>query len=269
MLYKQKRLNRLFNKSGKIILTPLDHGVTMGPISGLENIGNKIESLLSSKVDSLVLHKGLIINNYSKLTNRDTGLIMHLSASTNISLNPGFKTQVATVDEAIALGCDGVSVHVNIGDKYENQMLKDFASISKECNQKGMPLLAMMYARGNNITKENDVIYVKHLARIAEELGADIVKVNYTGDIESFSDVISSCSIPVIIAGGSKIDEFNFLSMVCDAITAGASGISVGRNIFQSKNLELLIKSCIDIVHNGKSLNDLPFKSIEEMSTSI
>lgn len=268
MIAKQKRLNRLFNKSGKIILTPLDHGVTLGPIDGLQNIGDKIESIIDNNVDALVLHKGLIVNNYSKLCNPNTGLIMHLSASTNIGINPGYKVTVATIDEAIALGCDGVSIHVNIGDKNESKMLESFSSISKECNEKGMPLLAMIYARGDTISKENDVKYIKHIARIAEELGADIVKVDYTGDVESFSEVIKSCSIPVVIAGGSKMNEYEFLCMVNDAMNAGASGISVGRNIFQSDNIDELLMHCNEIVHNGKSLNELIFKSIEKLKNA-
>jgi predicted phospho-2-dehydro-3-deoxyheptonate aldolase len=263
MIGKEKRLNRIFNKSGNLILIPIDHGVTLGPIKGIEDVNSKIKTLTKTGIDSIILHKGLIKNNYNQLCSSELGLIMHLSASTTIGTLQDYKVNVATVDEAIAMGCDGVSIHVNIGGSNEDKMLKDFSNISKACYEKGMPLLAMMYARGECVKNGNSTKNIKHIARVAEELGADIVKVSYSGDIDSFAEVIDGCSIPVVIAGGDKIDEKEFLQMVSDVMKLGARGISVGRNVFQSDNINYLLKRCNEIVHNN-NLNGIDIKSIEE-----
>ncbi|MGL5087830.1 MAG: 2-amino-3,7-dideoxy-D-threo-hept-6-ulosonate synthase, partial [Clostridium sp.] len=178
-----------------------------------------------------------------------------LSCSTNVGGFDLKKIRSASVDEAIAMGCDGVSIHVNIGNEAESYMLEDFANISEECSKKGMPLIAMMYARGPEIENEYDVKYVKHIARIAEELGADIVKVNYTGDIEGFREVVQGCQIPVVIAGGEKQDNIKTLIMINDAMIAGARGISIGRNIFQQEDKELILKAIKDIVYNRADID--------------
>ncbi len=113
-------------------------------------------------------------------------------------------------------------------------MLADLGALCSEANEWGMPVLAMMYARGPKIENEYDPDVVAHCARVGVELGADIVKVNYTGDPESFSRVVDGCCVPVVIAGGPKLEsERDLVQMVYDSIQAGGSGLSVGRNIFQ------------------------------------
>lgn len=255
MLGKSKRLNRIFNECGNIIITPLDHGITVGPIVGLENMDETLGEIVDLPIDSIIAHKGVIRQNYDLLSGRKLGLIMHLSCSTTIGGFDLRKIRSASVDEALAMGCDGVSVHVNLGNESESYMLEDFANISEECMKKGMPLIAMMYARGPKIENEYDVKYVKHMARIAEELGADIVKVNYTGDIESFREVVEGCQIPVVIAGGEKQDNIKTLRMINDAMIAGAKGISIGRNIFQQEDKELILKAIRDIVYDRVDIN--------------
>ncbi|HEX3043534.1 MAG TPA: 2-amino-3,7-dideoxy-D-threo-hept-6-ulosonate synthase [Bacillota bacterium] len=251
MIGKIKRLNRLFNNSGNIILIPMDHGVTLGPIKGLSNMKQSIDRLIKNGADSILLHKGMIMHNYNLLRDKNIGLIMHLSGSTSIGANPDYKIITGSIYEAISMGCDAVSIHINIGTNKEPEMLKDFAQISSECYKYGIPLLAMIYIRGGKITNEYDKNLVKHAARIGAELGADVVKVNYTGDIESFHEVVDSCPVPVIIAGGEKInDDVLIFKMVADAIQAGAKGISIGRNIFQHENIEVMLKIMSLIIHN-------------------
>jgi class I fructose-bisphosphate aldolase len=115
-----------------------------------------------------------------------------------------------------------------------------------------MPVLAMVYARGPKIKDGFGPEVVKHCARLGEELGADVVKVPYTGDIESFSRVVESCCIPVVIAGGPKMENLrDIVQMAYDSIKAGGSGLSVGRNIFQSDDPSLLVKALHGIVHEN------------------
>ncbi|MDI6887713.1 MAG: 2-amino-3,7-dideoxy-D-threo-hept-6-ulosonate synthase, partial [Candidatus Thermoplasmatota archaeon] len=238
-LGKKIRLERIINReTKKTVIVPMDHGLTLGPIKGLVAIKETIAKVAEGGANAVILHKGIVQLGYRGY-GRDLGLIMHLSGSTSLG-SPNYKIQVAYVEEAIKLGADAVSVHVNIGSEREFEMLKTLADVSKECSKWGIPLLAMMYPRGERIKKEKefDVELVKHAARIGAELGADIVKTNYTGSVETFKEVVKGCNVPVIIAGGPKMDnDAQVLEMVKGAIEAGASGVAIGRNIFQHSNI--------------------------------
>jgi len=135
---------------------------------------------------------------------RDIGLILHLSASTSIGPDPNEKVLVNTVTNALKMGADAVSIHVNIGADSEARMLADLGRIAVECMEWGMPLLAMMYPRGKKIENEYQVDYVSLAARVAAELGADIVKTVYTGDPDSFREVTRGCPAPVVVAGEAR-----------------------------------------------------------------
>jgi DhnA family fructose-bisphosphate aldolase class Ia len=136
-------------------------------------------------------------------------------------------------------------------------MLRDFGYISKHCQEWGMPLLAMMYTRGPHIENEFDVKVIKHAARVGAELGADIVKVNYSGTPESFQDVVRGCPVPVVIAGGEKMEtDEQILEMVRGAMDAGAGGISIGRNAFQHKTPDKITRALCSIVHLNSSVEE-------------
>ena len=120
-----------------------------------------------------------------------------------------------------------------------------------------MPLLAMIYTRGPKIKNQFDVAVVKHAARVGAELGADIVKVNYTGSTESFKEVTSGCPVPVVIAGGEKMGtDKEVLEMVEGAIKAGSAGVSIGRNAFQHEDPIAIVKAISSVVHKNVSVGD-------------
>jgi class I fructose-bisphosphate aldolase len=154
------------------------------------------------------------------------------------------------VEDAIRLGADAVSVHVNLGDENERYMLESLGGITTRAAEWGMPVLAMMYARGPKVENEYDPEVIAHCARAGMELGADVIKVPYSGDIKSFAHVVESCCVPVVIAGGEKMEsDFDLLRMVHDSIQAGGAGLSVGRNVFQHKNTPRLVRALNYIVH--------------------
>ena len=135
-------------------------------------------------------------------------------------------------------------------------MLADLGRVAEACDNWHMPLLAMVYARGPQVKNGYEPAVVAHCARVGVELGADIVKVPYTGDIESFSDVVSGCCVPVVIAGGERMESTRqILEMVHDSLKAGGAGISVGRNVFQHPNRVALVKALRAIVHGGASVD--------------
>ena len=254
---KAVRMERIINReTGNTVIIPMDHGVSMGPIPGIINIRESIDRVANGGANAVIIHKGLVRHGHRQ-GGKDVGLIVHLSASTNLSPKPNSKVLVCSVEEALKLGADGVSVHVNLGDMNEDKMLEDFGKVSERCLEWGMPLIAMMYARGEHIKNPYDPDVVAHCARVAAELGADIVKVVYTGDPESFRKVVEGCPIPVVIAGGPKMNnDMEILEMVEGAMKAGAKGVSIGRNAFQHENPEKIVRAIAAIVHEGMSARE-------------
>jgi class I fructose-bisphosphate aldolase len=254
MIGKLIRMARLMDRdSGKFLILPLDHGVTVGPIHGIKNLKEIVNCAANGGATAVVEHKGMVEAGY-RGKGKDIGLIVHLSASTNLTPYSNTKALVGNVEEAVRLGADGVSVHVNIGDINEREMLSDFGKISREAKKWGMPLLAMIYPRGDKIENSYDKELIAHAARLGAELGADIVKVSYTGDIESFKNVVECTPVPVVIAGGEKMDsDIKVLKMVEESIIAGGAGISIGRNIFQHRNPQKMIKALSMIIKQGKT----------------
>lgn len=238
----------------------MDHGVTVGPIQGLTNMQNTVTQLTQGGADAVLVNRGIA----KTVDTQNTGLIIHLSGITLLCPEPNNKTQISTVKDAVRLGADAVSVHVNVGAKNEQNMLATLGKVACECDDYGMPLLAMMYPRGPNIKDPHNVEVVAHAARLGAELGADIIKTNYTGNPETFKQVVDSCPVPVIIAGGAKIDTTkDLLQMVKDSITAGGAGLSIGRNVFQHENPKNITKALCGIVHCGLTV-DKALKFLEE-----
>ena len=250
------RIERILDRNTKkTVIVPMDHGVSVGPITGLINMGETVDRVAEGGANAVVGHLGLPLHGHRKY-GKDIGLILQLSASTNLSPDPNNKVLVNTVQNALKMGADGVSVHINVGAENEADMMKDLGMVAVECMEWGIPLLAMMYPRGSKVEHERDVECVKLAARVAAELGADIAKVPYTGDQESFAKVVEGCPIPVVIAGGSKVDDRQTLEMIRGAMDAGAAGISMGRNVFQHTRPQCLVRAASAIVHQNCSVDE-------------
>ncbi len=262
MLGKQIRLQRIINRNtNRTIIVPLDHGLTAGPMPGLVDMHGTVSQIAEGGADCVVMHKGAVGKGFrpsgGPSSDTDIGLMIHLSGGTALAPDSTGKILVASVEDAIRLGADAVSVHVNIGNNTEAQMLADLGHISSKAAEWGMPVMAMVYARGPQIKDEYDPKMVALCARVGMELGADLVKVAYTGDIDSFASVVQGCNIPVVIAGGPKLDSTeSFLRMVHDSLEAGGAGLSVGRNIFQHSCVADLVRVLRDLVHNDMPLKD-------------
>jgi len=248
------RFRYLFHRrSLRAFVVPMDHGISMGPIPGLYDMAETVRQMAGTGVDCVIVHKGLVRSIAPVLRKApDIGLMVHLCASTSQAPDPNEKQLVCTVEEALALGADGVSVHVNIGAATEGQMLRDFADVAEQCRRLNVPLLAMMYARGPRLRVQFSEAFSSHCARVAYEIGADLVKVQYTGDPASFARVVQSVPIPVLIAGGPKMsNDREVLEMIQGALDAGAAGISIGRNVFGSEHLGPLCRTIGSMLHEG------------------
>jgi fructose-bisphosphate aldolase/2-amino-3,7-dideoxy-D-threo-hept-6-ulosonate synthase len=239
------RLARILN-DGKMLCIPMDHGISNGPIKGLEDVHSIIYRCSSAGLSCVLVNKGII---KSMPRPPNIGLIAHFSASTSIGPAPNRKILIGSVEEAIRLGADAVSLHINIGSKEEPEMLQKLGVISDKCDEWSVPLVAMMYPRGENIKNPHDPEIVAHAARVGAEAGADIVKAVYTGDPDSFKRVVRSCPVPIVIAGGPKASTDKEILEMCEgAMTSGAKGVTFGRNIFQHKNPPAIVRALYKII---------------------
>ncbi len=257
MIGKAIRLERIINrKTKRTIIVPMDHGMSVGPIKGLDNLVAMVDLVAEGGANAVLGHLGLPMYGHRK-SGKDVGLIIHLSASTSLGPSPNSKVLVTMVEEAIKIGADAVSVHINIGDENESDMLQTLGAVSYDCREWGMPLVAMMYPRGKKIENEYAVENVKIVARVAAELGVDIVKTNYTGSIESFKEVTRGCGAPVIIAGGPKKGtKEELLQVIKDSLEAGGAGVAIGRNIFGASNPTKVTRAIYRVVHENWEVSE-------------
>jgi predicted phospho-2-dehydro-3-deoxyheptonate aldolase len=257
MIGKEIRLERIIDRnSGKTVIIPMDHGVTVGPVEGLADMRTTVSKVVAGGANAILMHKGIVRTGH-RGAGKDVGLIIHLSGGTSLSPDPNAKELVCTVEEAIKLGADAVSVHINLGAETDKEMLGQLGFVSEQCLEWQMPLVAMMYTRGTKIKNEYDLANVKHAARVGAELGADIVKVVYTGSVESFKQVVQGCPVPVVIAGGEKMDsDEDIFKMVDGALKAGVTGVSIGRNAFQHKKPDKMVEALSKMVHEGAGIEE-------------
>ncbi|MDO8871919.1 MAG: 2-amino-3,7-dideoxy-D-threo-hept-6-ulosonate synthase [Methanoregula sp.] len=248
MIGKDIRIERIMDRNtARSVIVPMDHGFSMGQIDGLTDMTKTISEVSDGGANAIVLHKGMVKRGHRR-HGRDIGLIIHLSGSTSMNPDPDDKVQVCTVEEAIALGADAVSIHINLGAPNESKMLEIGAKVAKDCNRWAMPLLTMIYPRGKGIDPFS-AQSVGHCVRVAEELGADLIKTNYPGDPEAFKKIVKSCSVPVFIAGGEKCADLESLKIIREAVRAGGAGVCVGRNAFQREDTRTFVKALCRVVH--------------------
>jgi len=246
---KHRRLGRLFNpNSGKTVMVPIDHAFTMGPVAGLEHPEQLINILVRLGVNAVIGHKGILKLFHKSLAS--TPFVFHLSGATNLAEDPGYKALVGDVEAAVAMGADAVSIHVTVGHPQEREMLGDFGRVSSQCDRFGMPLLAMVYLDRTVTTTGKGVSPELHAVRVAQELGADIIKIADPGNTDLLSEIVASLQVPVVVGGGSRQDNPTFIQRVSGMMATGIDGVAVGRNIFQSPDIESDFSDLCAAVHN-------------------
>ncbi len=252
---KRIRLSRLIHRtSGRSIIVPMDHGASMGPLDGLTNLRNSAVrlQLAPGLVQGVVLQRGAMHHlDTIFLSSSSPARVLHLSGGTSLDPNPGTKSLVAQVEDALQTGADAVSVQVNLGAPGESTMLRDMGTVASACERWNMPLLAMMYVRRDGIasTQVADVMFA---ARVAAETGADMVKVSCPATGERMREVVDGSFIPVLVAGGEFAhDPSRTAQIVRNAIVGGAAGICVGRNVFQAQHPAETLQMLASIVHGS------------------
>jgi len=240
----KNRLSQIIKPdTGKTVMLAVDHGYFLGPTSGLEEAGKTIKPLLPY-ADSLMLTRGVLRAEVDP--GISTPIVLRVSGGNSIlGEDLSKETITVSVKDAIRLNVSAVAMSIYVGSKYEHQTLKNLATLVSECEEYGIPVLAVT-AVGKEMVR--DARYLSLACRIAAELGAHVVKTYYC---EDFQKVVKTCPVPVVIAGGKKIAEKDALKLAYNAVKDGAVGVDMGRNIFQSKDPVGMIKAVRQIVHEN------------------
>ncbi|WP_096592967.1 2-amino-3,7-dideoxy-D-threo-hept-6-ulosonate synthase [Halorubrum ezzemoulense] len=246
------RLDRI-STNDRYLIVPMDHGITMGAVGGLVDIESTMDGVTSGGADAVLTQRGIAERVHPN--KNDAGYIVHLHGPTTIGPDESDKRVTGTAADAVRAGADAVSFHINVGSEYEPNQIEDLAGLTADAERLGLPVLAMAYARGPGVD-ESDPEALGHAVRLAEELGADVVKTGYSGDGDSFARVTESTRLPVVIAGGSKGTDRETVEMVRGAMDGAAAGVSMGRSIFQHDDPEGIARAVSAVVHDDAGVDE-------------
>jgi 2-amino-4,5-dihydroxy-6-oxo-7-(phosphonooxy)heptanoate synthase len=246
------RLARLFRgQEAPLFLVPLDHTLTDGPFADVAQYDKLLGVLAENGVDAIAVHKGrlgrLHSDVYSKLS-----VIVHVSASTRYAADPSFKYQVGDAEDCLRRGADAISVHVNMGSITEDLQIRMMAEMADACDRAGLPLLAMIYPRGPGVKDHPQMETLLHAATLAADVGVDLVKLPFSGSVEDMTQVVSSCPIPVLAAGGAKVTDKELGNFAADVMKSGARGLAMGRNIFLAVDPVSRVREIRRILHSSR-----------------
>jgi class I fructose-bisphosphate aldolase len=246
---KQIRLNRLIQtETNTCLICAIDHGMT-SPVflDGLYDTPARVQEAIAGGANVLMLGRG-VVGDTAQYFHRDTSLALMLTASAAGRPGGALITPIGSVEEALRLGADAVVVYVALAGDNEAEAITYLSHIGESCEQLGMPFIAEAeypnaYQSLTSMAEAFGAEYLMRNARLCAEMGADIVKVNWSGDQKSFGDIVRACARPVVLAGGSLISDEELLGRMEQAREVGAVGCSVGRNIFQHQKPEAITRA--------------------------
>ena len=265
---KEMRMSRLVNpKSKRMVLVTMDHGICVNPMKEINNPSGVVGKIVEGGADALLLTPGITKCTYKNLLGSETSLMLRIDG-TATSIGPDLTNDelIYSLEGALCMGADAVATFGVIGVPREAQLSKKNGRVSESCETWGMPLMIEMVPEemlrhqfADRVERRwpSDPEVVKYSARVAAELGADIVKGYYTGDKDTFREVIEYCPVPYVVLGGpASGDPEVLLRFVRDAIDCGAGGVSMGRNVWTYIDPASLIRAICQIVHEDTSVEE-------------
>ena len=254
-LGREVRLKRLMShRFNRLLDVTADHAIARGVLPGLEDIAGAIDRLIEGRPDAITMHKGIAESCFVPYAG-EVALIIKCSSFS--PFHPAYDTMITSVEEAVRLGADAVSLGVIVGDARQPEALTNLGMFVKEARLLGMPTVAHIYPRGSLIPEGEraSVEHVRYAARVAAEVGIDIIKTTYTGSVESFAEVIEACPAPVVAAGGVESqDARTFLQKARDVIDAGGAGLACGRFVWGYPDAARLIQARKHNIHQDGSV---------------
>lgn len=247
------RMDRIFDPTdGRAVILPFDHGMVTGPLPGIVDLRETVTAAIRGKVDALLFNPG-VAGQFADLTGRHAGLMVKLTNGASVDTD---QVRIGTVEQALRLGADAVCAEFYLGSPGELDSLKLMAELRSESESYGVPLMLHAYVYPE-YEKEHGQKSWLHACRIASELGADVIKTAYPGDVEAFAQIVVSVGIPVVVAGGSAAEFSKLLQDIDDAVRAGAAGVAVGRNAWGASDPARAIAAIAAVVHDRKNLADV------------
>ena len=232
------KLNKILKK-GKALFLAYDQGLEHGPADfNDKNIDPEyiLDIAKKGKYNAVILQKGVAEKYNDKIKKLRIPLILKLNGKTNLVKGEPLSRQLCTVKEAVNLGAAAVGYTIYIGSRYENIMLQEFENIQREAHKKGLPVIAWIYPRGKSTKRKSSRELMAYSARAGLEIGADIIKIRYNGNVNNLKWAVKSAGkTKVVIAGGIKKDEKLLLAQVDEIMNSGCIGLAIGRNIWQNK----------------------------------
>jgi len=238
---------------GKALYLAYDQGIEHGPESDFndKNVDPLyiIDIAKKGKFNGMVFHKGIVEKYLKEIKASKVPLIYKLNGKTKLVKGEPKSAQLATVKEAKKAGAAAVGFTIYIGSQFEHEIIEDFTKVQREAHKVGLPVIAWIYPRGSSIKNDTSRENMAYAARTGLEVGADIVKLKYGGIPKDLRWAVKSAGrAKVVVAGGTKKGEKQFLNQVKEIISSGAMGIAVGRNIWQAKNPIELTKKLKKII---------------------
>jgi len=271
---KEMRMARLFHpKSKRMVLITMDHGICINPMKEIEDPVAVVRQIVQGGADAVLLTPGIARCAYKELIGKETSLMVRIDG-TATSIGPDLTNDelIGSPEGALYMGADGVATFGVIGVPREAQLSHKIAQVSEDCERLGMPMLTEMvpaeivkhqYESRAKREWPSDPEIVKYCARVAAELGADIVKGYYTGDPETFRGVVKYCPVPYVVLGGpASSDPEVLLKFTREAMDCGAAGVSMGRNVWTYKDPAAITRAIGLIVHEDASVEEA-LKDIE------
>ncbi len=261
MLGKEVRMKRLVNpKSNKMMAITVDHAISRGiaPMTGIQPIQNAIDRIIAGHPDAMTMTKGIA----ERCMYQHAGEVsLLLKCSSYAPVHPTRDAVFGSVDEAVRMGADAVSVGaMTLGD-FQDVQFEEIGRIAEECMVKGMPLVAHIYPKGEHVPADQRTSWenIAYCCRSACELGVDIVKTTYTGAPDSMAKVISCVpsSFRVVIQGGDACRTLeDYLQMTRDAMDCGVGGVTMGRFVWDYKDVTALVVTLRYMIHEGYSVKE-------------
>jgi class I fructose-bisphosphate aldolase/fructose-bisphosphate aldolase/2-amino-3,7-dideoxy-D-threo-hept-6-ulosonate synthase len=258
MLGKEIRIERMKNPaSGRIFTVAVDHAPSYGVLDGIEDVQAVVDRVASAGPDAMVMMKGVAQRCFQPYAGQ-VALIM--KCSTLSPYHPQHDVWVSTVEDAVRLGADAIAMALTVGCPEQRELVANLGALVCEAEEAGMPTIVHAYPNGE-LVPPNEVFTVKRVgyaARMAMELGVDIVKTFYTGSADTFAQVVEMAAPALVVAaGGPRLEtDADVLGMVCGVVQAGAAGITFGRNIWQSENPTVLVKALKHILHHNGTVEE-------------
>ncbi len=264
---KEMRVARLFDaKSGRMVLVTIDHGICIKPMMEIADIRSVVRQLVEGGADTVLLTPGMAKQAYQEIAGKASLMVRIDGTATSIGPDLTNDDLIYSVEAACALGADAVATFGVIGVPREAQLSRKIGEVTQDCERFGMPQLTEMipasilqhqFAERADRKWPEEAEVMSFSARVAAELGADIVKGYYTGDPESFKKAIEYCPVPyVVLSGPAAGDPEVLLKFIREALDCGAAGVSMGRNLWTADDPAAMTRAVCRLVHDDASVEE-------------